>query len=74
MPKAESDGPMPRTTTFVAPGPPPKMKPPIMTLSLVRTNPRVLMFANLETGSGSKSYPSTKAMPVSFVAPRTTAV
>jgi hypothetical protein len=48
IPNWVSDGPMARTTTFTGLVLlPPREKPPIITLSAVWTEPRVLMFASL---------------------------
>ena len=65
---------MPRTTTFVPVVPLPTMNPPIMTLSLVVTNPRALTFANFEKLIGLRSYTSTRPIPVPPFTPRTIAV
>jgi hypothetical protein len=59
-PALPSDGPIARTSSLAVPlpfvpRPAPMMKPPIITLSPLSTNPRVAMFANLAGSAAARS-------------------
>ena len=68
-----SDGPRARITTFFAPVPW-TTKPPIITLSPVRTGPRVERLMRVAGAAGSRSYTSAMATPAPPSAPRPIAV
>ena len=70
--KALNDGPVARMRTRKES--PTSIKPPIMTLSPVWINPRVLIFARVAPLLGLKSYTSTVATPCVPPTPCTIAV